>query len=259
MDALSSEPLEVLRQTLIVDYITYYAALPDCRTPSIALAVAKVASTAGNGFLFLIRVRAVYEGSKIITLGFGLWWLAVIGTTILYLFGAHMEHEPHSSQCLITSAESWATASLIGSYAIHPPVHAAYDNSNSTPKHANVGVIWSAFLCGNGLPRMCRELLRGGQLFYFVTIGFTLLASCMSLAPVTPILRVGLMPPVLAVSTIMTCWVFRDITLAACLEECPEESVLQALNGARTPMFTSVGVVSRVETEAKTQTSGTRV
>ena len=85
-----------------------------------------------------------------------------------------------------------------------------------------------------------------------VTIGFTLLGSSMSLAPVTPILRVGLTPPTLAVSTIMACWVFREITLAACIEECQEETELEALNGARMPVFTSVGVVSGAEAEAKT-------
>ena len=251
------------------------------------MAIATICGTAGNGFLFLLRVRAVYEGSTIVTLGFGLWWMAVIGTTFLYSFGVRAEHLPHSSMCMISSAQSWSTASLwvnavydtcifvaisvrIVSFAIHPPpVDTHHHRSNSTSKHAQVEGNWRAFTFGNGLPRVCRELLRGGQLFYLcvsflsscrsrpdlfikygsVTIGFTLLGSSMSLAPVTPVLRAGFMAPALGMSTIMTCRVFRGIALAGCPEECGEERELDVLTAAEMPVFTSVGVVSEAETE----------
>ncbi|KAF7968180.1 hypothetical protein HWV62_31692 [Athelia sp. TMB] len=245
------------------------AALPDCKKPFIAMAIATICGTAGNGFLFLLRVRAVYEGSKLITLGFGLWWMAVIGTTFLYSFGVRAEHQPHSSMCMISSAKSWSTASLwvnavydtcifvaisvrIVSFAIHtPPMNAHHHRSNSMSKRTEVEGNWRAFAWGNGLPRVCRELLRGGQLFYFVTIGFTLLGSSMSLAPVTPVLRAGFMAPALAMSTIMTGRVFRGIALAGCPEDCEEERELDDLTAAEMPVFTSVGVVSESESEIR--------
>lgn len=48
-----------------------------------------VAGTAANSYLFLLRIRAVFHRSKLVTYGYGLWWLAVVATTVLFPFAVH--------------------------------------------------------------------------------------------------------------------------------------------------------------------------
>lgn len=165
-------------------------ALPNCQPLFIAMAVCTITGTAANSFLFLLRVCAVYsssgntmlcgksKGERLVAIVFGVWWVAVVGTTVLYTFGVGTEHQGATLMCGVTSAEDWSTASLwvnagydtcifvaisarIASYAIQPSPNTSHFNARSTS-----GERWRAFMKGDGLSHLCKELLRGGQLFY---------------------------------------------------------------------------------------------
>lgn len=45
--------------------------------------------TAANSYLFLLRVRAVYGNARSITIVFGAWWVALVGTTLTFPFPVH--------------------------------------------------------------------------------------------------------------------------------------------------------------------------
>lgn len=162
--------------------------LTDCHLPFIVMAVCTITGTASNSFMFLLRVRAVYssgslglwgksKAERMVVCVFGVWWLAVVGTTMLYSFGVQATHR--GGKCGITAAKNWSTASLwvnagydtsifvaisarIVSYTIQPSLCASH-----ILKKPIISGSWAAFANGNGLSRLCKELLRGGQLYYW--------------------------------------------------------------------------------------------
>ncbi|KAF7970724.1 hypothetical protein HWV62_23218 [Athelia sp. TMB] len=66
---------------------------------------------------------------------------------------------------------------------------------------------------GEGLSEIGRDLLRGGQLFYFATIGMTLFGACILFFPIQPLFRLILTEPTFALSSALACRVFRNIIL----------------------------------------------
>lgn len=47
--------------------------------------IAAILATSSSSFLFLVRVRAVYENSPTVTAFFASFWLAIVGTGFLFL------------------------------------------------------------------------------------------------------------------------------------------------------------------------------
>ncbi|KZP14340.1 hypothetical protein FIBSPDRAFT_868435 [Athelia psychrophila] len=64
-----------------------------------------------------------------------------------------------------------------------------------------------------GLSQIGRDLLKGGQLFYFATIGVTLFGACIVFMPIPALFRLILVEPTFAISSTMACRVFRTIIL----------------------------------------------
>lgn len=191
--------------TLLVAFQT--AALPNCQPLFIVMAVCTIAGTAANSFLFLLRVRAVYSssgtsklwgksrGERVVVIIFGVWWVAVVGTTALYSFGVKIEHKAGTMMCAIASTKDWSTTSLlvnagydtcifvaisarIASYAIKPSPITSHFNTKLTSRGG-----WWAFMRGDGLSHLCKELIGGGQLFYLYGFVFTVTYTGLSSNP----------------------------------------------------------------------------
>lgn len=62
------------------------APVPNCDMFFIVMTTMNIAGTAANSYLFLLRIRAVFHQSKLITYVYGLWWLAVVATAVLFPF-----------------------------------------------------------------------------------------------------------------------------------------------------------------------------
>jgi len=70
------------------------------------------------------------------------------------------------------------------------------------------------FFTADGLPRLSKALLQGGQLYYFATIGLSIVFAALSLSPnIPPAYHAMLSIPNLALENSMACRVFRAVKL----------------------------------------------
>ncbi|KZP03894.1 hypothetical protein FIBSPDRAFT_1055026 [Athelia psychrophila] len=177
------------------------------------------AVASATAFLFFARVRAVYENSKLVTITFGVFWLALTGASFVPSFSAKPVRVG-TAGCTINNVNpGLASASLW--------IMAAYDTSTflaitwrivvlSVPMRRGLlrPSLWSV-VRGDvpGLSQIGRDLLKGGQLFYFATIGVTLFGACIVFMPIPALFRLILVEPTFAISSTMACRVFRTIIL----------------------------------------------
>lgn len=87
-------------------------------------------------------------------------------------------------------------------------------------------------LRGVGLPRIYRNLLQWGQLYYFVTIGVTIMAACAAVLPIPAIYRFVLAEPAVAIESIMACRLFRKVLGSTTCDEGtypPESNIMSTI------------------------------
>ncbi|KZP12857.1 hypothetical protein FIBSPDRAFT_897855 [Athelia psychrophila] len=133
------------------------ASIADCQVFWHVLSATSTIGGAATSFLFFLRVRAVYEKSLPVTIAFGIFWLAI----------------PVACSLLNISTHAFGIWAM---HAIGLWVKAAYDTSvfaavtwriiiYTAADHAPKSQRWR-LIRGAGMPRIYRDLLRGGQQFY---------------------------------------------------------------------------------------------
>ncbi|KZP15765.1 hypothetical protein FIBSPDRAFT_703983, partial [Athelia psychrophila] len=165
--------------------------------------------SAAKAYLFLLRVRAIYDNSKLVTLFCGVGWLAVVCARMTVAFMKDTSYLKQTGRCVLTDMGSPAIFALWLNLAYDTCIFlsvsvrlASYTKLTGTP--------WiSSFVRGYGLPHTMRHLLQDGQRYYGITILFNLLAAVIAISPVNPIYQAGLAVPSFAIETLMTCKVFR--------------------------------------------------
>lgn len=63
------------------------ASIADCQSLEYAIGAFFELSVSATSFLFLLRVRAVYNRSKTVTVIFGFLWIAIVGTAFVMIIG----------------------------------------------------------------------------------------------------------------------------------------------------------------------------
>jgi hypothetical protein len=129
-----------------------------------------IIANASTLFLFLLRVRAIYANSKVVSIFFGLLWLAFCGAQFLVQFGTLAIAIELGSQkrCLILTLKEYSDTGVF--------LHSTYDTliffaiSFRVAYYSIHGDTFAARMTslfrGQGLPRFSRSILRGGQLYY---------------------------------------------------------------------------------------------
>lgn len=169
-----------------------------------------------TSLLFLFRVKAIYNHSKIITAFFGFLWIAIAGLSILIMLGITRDHIPYTRRC---------TEGLAHTYTMVPIIlTAVYDTlifiaiSYRMISLSMLDGPWSArvksFFTGKGLHYLSRAMLQSGQAYYFITIGVAIASTALILAPSVP----SEIKPILgstyfALASSMACRVFRALLL----------------------------------------------
>ncbi|KIM88286.1 hypothetical protein PILCRDRAFT_771075 [Piloderma croceum F 1598] len=171
---------------------------------------------AATSLLFFIRVRAVYNHSRIITASFGLLWLVVVSLHILILLGVKRDRIPYTRRCIEGPAPKYTTVPIILTAVNDTLVFFAI--SYRMVSLAIASSTWSSraksFFMGDGLLNLSKALLQGGQVYYFATIGVAITATALILSPEIP----GVLKPILgsvyiALSSTMACRVYRAFLL----------------------------------------------
>ncbi|KZP15511.1 hypothetical protein FIBSPDRAFT_935096 [Athelia psychrophila] len=176
-------------------------------------AIITVVAGSATALLFVIRVCAVYEQSKAVKIFFTIFWLATPVSGILTSIYGRSSHMG-SPMCSISGVQYFVSICLWITAAFDTSVFLAITWRIISYSTACKISLWQTFR-GAGQPRICRELLQGGQLFYFVTVGVTLVGACAMFIPVNPIYRLSFTQPSLALQSIMACRVHRRIFLGS--------------------------------------------
>ncbi|KZP27282.1 hypothetical protein FIBSPDRAFT_948571 [Athelia psychrophila] len=189
------------------------APLSNCEVGWNITATITVIASSAAALLFVIRVCAVYEQSKAVKIFFTIFWLAIpVSTSLVSIYGraAHMGSPTCSTSGTkyFTSIARWVTAAFDTSVFLAITWRVV---SYSTACKIS---LWQSFR-GAGLPLLCRELLKSGQHFYFVTAGVTLIGACAMFMPINQIYRVSVTQPAIALQGIMACRVHRGFVLGS--------------------------------------------
>ncbi|KZP30986.1 hypothetical protein FIBSPDRAFT_883688 [Athelia psychrophila] len=90
----------------------HMALVSNCARLSLFRSIITVLATSFSSFLFFARVRAVYENSRSVTVFFGSFWLAIVGTGLVFLSAAQTSNIAGTKRCAIISAKPWAMSIL---------------------------------------------------------------------------------------------------------------------------------------------------
>lgn len=164
--------------------------------------------------LFYLRVKAVYFDKKLVVAFFGLLWLSIFGTLFLIPFNLTLAHIGPTKRCIVVAAHSRGATPVL--------LHSAFDTlvfiaisiriaSYSITSSARTKSLFR--LGGDGLSRICRYILWGGQVYYFATIGLCLVVVVLMIVPVGPVYKVMFIIPHVALDSSMACLVSRGLIL----------------------------------------------
>ncbi|KAF7975545.1 hypothetical protein HWV62_9385 [Athelia sp. TMB] len=207
--------------------------LENCEALILIMGVMGVVSAAATMFLFLLRVRAVYMGSRPIVALFGTLWLASVAINIVARMDLRGEHIPSTSFCTATRykiPELPAIAIFVTDTLVFIAI------SYRLAADAVTGNSWRSRLRslvkGEGLYRVSWLLMRTGQLYY---LAITLLFVANFVVMTSPFIIVNaahyaLQNTNVGLANIVACRVFRGIALG---------SLVDAPNGMSSVRITS--------------------
>jgi len=165
--------------------------------------------------LFFIRASAVFSRNKYIIGIFGSCWLGVLG---IFIFDSatilrRISTSGPSMQCFVVKhTDAWG---YIGTAAYDTLMYFAIswrlasftmtDGWNSRAK---------SFVTGSGLGGLSKALLRNGQVYYFLTIGFSICVVVFIYSPsISPEWNSLFLDPNITITSIMACRLFRELKL----------------------------------------------
>ena len=205
-----------------------------------------------TSFLFFVRVRAIYNNSKIVTTFFGVLWLSIAGLGLLLIFGITgreyqivvlryhpcdnilVDRIPYTRRCAEGNSNfAFSAVPVILTAVFDTLVFLAI--SYKMVSISMAGNNWSAqvrsFFRGDGLHHLSKSLLRSGQAYYLwvfccvivewksntpisVTIGVAITSIALILSPgITGEMHVLLSSAYFALASAMACRVFRAVLL----------------------------------------------
>ncbi|KZP22070.1 hypothetical protein FIBSPDRAFT_1043780 [Athelia psychrophila] len=190
----------------------------NCTTLSAGLIMSASVALASTSFLFFLRVRAVYRQSRTITILFGALWVvtasAGIGFGALEVRGAELA--PYTAYCTNTTIKYNSIPVMIT--FLHDTMVFLAISYRLAADAVTAGDWRSRVLSvvtGKGLFSLSRSLMKGGQLYYLVTIVFffanLVIVASPSIHYNWP--RYDITGLYLGFTNMMACLVFRGVAL----------------------------------------------
>jgi len=189
------------------------APLADCQTWIYAIGCCFIVATPSTSALFYFRVKAVYGNNKTISAFFGVLLSMMFATSLLIPFSPKVTHVGPTQRCIVIG-EKYAVIPAVMNFTLDTLVFIAISLrivSHSIEDNSFRATL-SSFFRGDGLFRLPRSLLQGGQLHYFSTFGLNIVVIVLYVAPVSPAYVMFCIPNI-ALESSMACRVFRGIKL----------------------------------------------
>ncbi|KZP07931.1 hypothetical protein FIBSPDRAFT_992785 [Athelia psychrophila] len=168
---------------------------------------------AAKAYLFLLRVRAVYDNSTLVKSISGVAFLAVVCARITIAYMVRSSPQEQTGRCAVTDVGPLPKFSLWLTVAYDTCIFLSI--SVRLTSHAkSITTPWiPSFVRGHGLPHTMRHVLQDGQIYYCITIFFSLLAAVLAVAPVGPIYQAAFTLPGFVMEVTMACRVFHAMIL----------------------------------------------
>ncbi|KAJ7061019.1 hypothetical protein C8F01DRAFT_1253491 [Mycena amicta] len=178
-------------------------------------------ASAGSAFLFFVRLRAVYDGHRPITIIFGFLWLCVVGTSIFVPATGTSLSINH--QCLYTGGKSFTgTAGVVAMvydtavfFAISYQLVSNYGLDYGLGGATNTrGERLKMLFSGANLPVYSKALLTDGQVYYLITVLMNIVVTVLVYVPQDIQVYHGIaVSPGLVLTSIMATRVYRRTKL----------------------------------------------
>ncbi|KZP27504.1 hypothetical protein FIBSPDRAFT_948435 [Athelia psychrophila] len=163
-------------------------------------------------WLLYIRLSAVYLHDKHVITVFGILWAAVFGVFIFEAVSRRAEFllthtfvpEKLTALPYIINTVYDTLVYLAMSWKL-----AAFSITGDTRRHRIL-----SFFTGDGLLGLTKHLLRGGQIYYFTTIVFSIASIVCQYTDQIPVQYRGtITPPHVSIISILACQIFRELKL----------------------------------------------
>ncbi|KAF8532312.1 hypothetical protein JB92DRAFT_1313095 [Gautieria morchelliformis] len=199
---------------IVATTVFHVAPVDSCAALPMVIGWCWAVAIPSTSLLFFFRIRAVFDRQKWIVAFFVVLWLATLGGAITVPFAITGGHIANTNRCQPTAVKPFSSASIIASTCNDTLVFIAISWRIITRTTVNSRA--QSFFCGGNLPYLSRELLRGGQQYYLVTVGGNVIIMAMILSPATPPLLKDMFPVInMALENSMACRVFRNIKLGS--------------------------------------------
>ena len=144
----------------------------DCNIPNYIITIFPVLLFTSSSALFFLRVKAVYGNNRIITVFFGLLLLVLFGVCFLIPLSTKGKHLPTTQICIVFQVEVYVAIPLIAHFVFNNLIFIAI--SLRITSFSLIGGTFSvrlrSFFRGDGLSRLSKSILYGGQLYYMSVI-----------------------------------------------------------------------------------------
>ncbi|KAF8151207.1 hypothetical protein K438DRAFT_1432287, partial [Mycena galopus ATCC 62051] len=188
--------------------------IPSCQTEQLINGISSSLAASFTSLLFLFRVLAVFNNGRWAMVSFIGLWIVVVGCSVTVPLGIGGAHIGPTQACINTRVATYTAASGIASFANDSIVFIAISYriiSYTLMESSTIGAL-KTFFTLRALPVVSRNLLFGGQLYYFVALCANLALIGVFAAPhIGPIYRGMLTIPIAALNNAMACLVFRKV------------------------------------------------
>ncbi|KIJ50923.1 hypothetical protein M422DRAFT_74371 [Sphaerobolus stellatus SS14] len=199
---------------ILATTLFHVAPFPSCNIWPILIGIFWAFAIPSTSLLFFFRVKAVFNGNNPVIFTFIVLWLVNLAGSITVPFALSAGNIGPTNFCIIKAVKPFSSAGIIATACYDTLVFVAVSWRIITK--SAMGDKTQSFFRGRNLPHVSRELLRGGQLYYLLTVGGNIILMALLLAPsVPPVIRD--MFPILnmALENSMACRVFRNIKLGS--------------------------------------------
>ncbi|KAJ7238960.1 hypothetical protein C8J57DRAFT_1727518 [Mycena rebaudengoi] len=233
--------------TLGLTLFTTYP-LSACNTAFLAFNSFYPIAVSSAALLFFFRVRAIYNNSRVVTVIFGVLWLAVLATSITVPVGVRGISVGDPPQCL-TLARQGEHGEHGGSSGITITIHdtivflaISYRLvANFAHAQQTRGAQLKELLSGASLPAFSKSLFTDGQMYYMVTVVSNILATVLVYVPTSsPLYHAILVIPNVTLMSMMACRVYRNTMLGLTRGSGEELSLPTLASGRHSIQISSV-------------------
>ncbi|KAF8141036.1 hypothetical protein K438DRAFT_1878785 [Mycena galopus ATCC 62051] len=211
-----SSTCAAFRQTYMSDIPAAYP-VEGCRSFHLGVALLYPIAIPATSLLFFFRVRAIYGGTRAVTIIFGLMWIAVLATSIIIPIATIGVNIGPSCYCILVELMPYVGAVSITpglfdtavfvaiSYRLMGNTHVEY---NSFKQKAR------AFFLGAYLPSLSRSLFVDGRVYYMITVVSNIASFLLVCLPGVAIAYRSLLAiPNMMLNNVMACRLYRHTRL----------------------------------------------